>query len=122
MRIEALETKAVEELGIDIPTLIGEYGPDKDVPTFIETDEGEIVATELIPYRRDQQEKRLASAERSLNLLGKINPLALEEYNALEERLKFLAEQLEDLKRTKKDLLDIIKEVDDKGQEVFMEE
>lgn len=121
MRIEALETKAVEELGIDIPTLIGEYGPDKDVPTFIETDEGEIVATELIPYRRDQQEKRLASAERSLNLLGKINPLALEEYNALEERLKFLAEQLEDLKRTKKDLLDIIKEVDDKVQEVFME-
>jgi chromosome segregation protein len=121
MRIEALETKAVEELGIDVPTLIGEYGPDKDVPTFIETEEGEVVATELIPYRRDQQEKRLASAERSLNLLGKINPLALEEYNALEERLKFLAEQLEDLKRTKKDLLDIIKEVDDKVQEVFME-
>ena len=121
MRIEALETKAVEELGIDVATLISEYGPDKDVPTFIETDEGEIVATELIPYRRDQQEKRLASAERSLNLLGKINPLALEEYNALEERLKFLAEQLEDLKRTKKDLLDIIKEVDDKVQEVFME-
>ena len=121
MRIEALELKAVEELGIDVPTLISEYGPDKDVPTFIETDEGEVVATELIPYRRDQQEKRLASAERSLNLLGKINPLALEEYNALEERLKFLAEQLEDLKRTKKDLLDIIKEVDDKVQEVFME-
>ena len=121
MRIEALELKAVEELGIDTATLVAEYGPEKDVPTFIETDEGEIVATELIPYRRDQQEKRLASAERSLNLLGKINPLALEEYNALEERLKFLAEQLEDLKRTKKDLLDIIKDVDEKVQEVFME-
>ena len=121
MRIEQLETKAVEELGIDLQTLVNEYGPDKDVPTFIETEDGEIVATELIPYRRDQQEKRLASAERSLTLLGKINPLALEEYNALEERLKFLAEQLEDLKRTKKDLLDIIKEVDDKVQQVFME-
>ena len=121
MRIEQLETKAVEELGIDLQTLVSEYGPDKDVPTFIETEEGEIVATELIPYRRDQQEKRLASAERSLTLLGKINPLALEEYNALEERLKFLAEQLEDLKRTKKDLLDIIKEVDEKVQQVFME-
>ncbi len=121
MRIEALETKAVEELGIDVATLVGEYGPDKDVPTFIETDEGVIVATELIPYRRDQQEKRLAATERSLTLLGKINPLALEEYNALEERLKFLAEQLEDLKNTKKDLLDIIKEVDDKVQEIFMQ-
>jgi chromosome segregation protein len=49
MRVEALQTKAVEELGIDIPTLISEYGPDKDVPTFIETESGEIVATELIP-------------------------------------------------------------------------
>jgi chromosome segregation protein len=121
MRVEALQTKAVEELGIDIPTLVAEYGPDKDVPTFIETEDGEIVATELIPYRRDQQEKRLAATERSLTLLGKINPLALEEYNALEERLKFLAEQLEDLKRTKKDLLDIIKEVDDRVQQIFME-
>ncbi len=121
MRIEALETKAVEELGIDVATLVSEYGPDKDVPTFIETDEGVIVATELIPYRRDQQEKRLAATERSLTLLGKINPLALEEYSALEERLKFLAEQLEDLKNTKKDLLDIIKEVDDKVQEIFMQ-
>jgi chromosome segregation protein len=121
MRIEVLESKAVEELGTDVSTLINEYGPDKDVPTFIETDEGVIVATEMIPYRRDQQEKRLAATERSLTLLGKINPLALEEYSALEERLKFLAEQLEDLKNTKKDLLDIIKEVDDKVQEIFMQ-
>ena len=121
MRIEQLEAKAVEELGIDVQTLVSEYGPENDVPTFIETDDGQIVATELIPYRRDQQEKRLAATERSLALLGKINPLALEEYSALEERLRFLAEQLEDLKRTKKDLLDIIKEVDDRVQQIFME-
>ena len=121
MRIQVLESKAVEELGIDVTTLVNEYGPDKDVPTFIETESGEIVATEMVPYRRDQQEKRLAATERSLTLLGKINPLALEEYNALEERLKFLAEQLEDLKNTKKDLLDIIKEVDDRVQQIFME-
>ena len=121
LRIETLETKAVEEFGIDTTTLVNEYGPDNDVPTFHETDDGEIIATELVPYRRDQQEKRLASAERSLNLLGKINPLALEEFTSLEERLKFLAEQLEDLKNTKKDLLDIIKEVDDRVQSIFME-
>jgi chromosome segregation protein len=121
LRIETLEAKTVEEFGIDTSTLVSEYGPDKDVPTFHETDEGEIISTEMVPYRRDQQEKRLASAERSLNLLGKINPLALEEYTSLEERLKFLAEQLEDLKNTKKDLLDIIKEVDDRVQSIFME-
>jgi chromosome segregation protein len=121
LRIETLEIKTVEEFGIDTTTLVNEYGPENDVPTFHETDEGEIIATELVPYRRDQQEKRLASAERSLNLLGKINPLALEEFTSLEERLKFLAEQLEDLKNTKKDLLDIIKEVDDRVQSIFME-
>ncbi len=121
LRIEQLEGKAMEEFGVDAQTLFNEYGPDKDVPTFIEEEDGNLVQGDLIPYVREQQEKRLASAERSLALLGKINPLALEEYSSLEERLKYLAEQLEDLKKSKKDLLDIIKEVDDKVQEIFEE-
>jgi chromosome segregation protein len=121
LRIEQLEIKAMEEFGVDSSTLINEYGPDKDVATFIEDEEGNLSQGELIPYVREQQEKRLATAERSLALLGKINPLALEEYSSLEERLKYLAEQLEDLKKSKKDLLDIIKEVDDRVQEIFEE-
>jgi chromosome segregation protein len=121
MRIEQLEQRAVEELGVDVATLINEYGPANDVPTFVEDEEGNFVPGELIPYRRDQQEKRLIQAERSLNMLGKINPLALEEYTSLEERLRYLAEQLEDLKKTKRDLLDIVKEVDDKVQQIFQE-
>ncbi len=121
MRIEQLESKAVEELGVDVSTLVNEYGPHNDVPTFVEDDEGNFIPGDLLPYRREQQEKRLASAERSLNLLGKINPLALEEYTALEERLRYLAEQLEDLKKTRRDLLEIIKEVDDKVQQIFFE-
>ena len=121
LRIEALETKAIEELGVDVTTLVNEYGPENDVPTFVEDSEGNFVPGELIPYRREQQEKRLAQAERSLALLGKINPLALEEYSSLEERLRYLAEQLEDLKKTKRDLLEIIKEVDDKVQQIFKE-
>jgi chromosome segregation protein len=121
LRIEALASKALEDFGIDVETLQSEYGPHKDVPTFIETEDGQIIEGEHVPYRRDQQEKRLAQTEKALNLLGKINPLALEEYTSVEERLKFLTEQLEDLKRTKKDLLDIVKEVDDRVQSIFME-
>ena len=121
LRIEQLENRAVEELGIDVHTLVNEYGPINDVPTFVEDAEGNFVPGDLIPYRRDQQEKRLNQAERQLTLLGKINPLALEEYSSLEERLRYLAEQLEDLKKTKKDLLGIIKEVDDKVQQIFKE-
>jgi chromosome segregation protein len=72
-----------------------------------------------IPYVRAEQEKRAATAQRQLDQLGKVNPLALEEYAALEERHAFLANQLEDLKKTRRDLLTVVKEVDDRVQEVF---
>jgi chromosome segregation protein len=48
-----------------------------------------------------------------------VNPLALEEFAALEERHAFLATQLEDLKKTRRDLLTVVKEVDDRVQQVF---
>ena len=121
LRIEQLEIKAMEEFGVDSSSLVSEYGPDKPVPTFIEDESGNLSQGEFIPYVRQEQEKRLAGAEKSLALLGKINPLALEEFSSLEERLKYLADQLEDLKKSKKDLLDIIKSVDDKVQEIFEE-
>ena len=105
LRIEQLEEKVYEEFAIDAQTHLAEYGPEREVPTFVLDDEGQVIATEMIPYRRDQQEKRLAAAERSLAVLGKINPLALEEFTALEERSKYLTDQLEDLKATRRDLL-----------------
>jgi len=73
------------------------------------------------PYVRSEQEKRAKEAERQLALLGRVNPLALEEFQAMEERHKFLGEQLEDVKRTKSDLEQVIKEVDDRVQQVFAE-
>jgi chromosome segregation protein len=73
----------------------------------------------LIPYIREEQEKRAAEAERQLARLGKVNPLALEEYAALQERHQFLATQLDDLRKTRRDLLTVVKEVDDRVQEVF---
>ena len=48
-----------------------------------------------------------------------MNPLALEEFAALEERHQFLASQLEDLKNTRRDLLTVVKEVDDRILQVF---
>jgi chromosome segregation protein len=68
---------------------------------------------------REEQQKRLRTAERALAVLGKVNPLALEEFSALEERNKFLTEQYDDLKRTRRDLLDIVKEVDARVEQVF---
>jgi chromosome segregation protein len=121
LRMEALEAKALEELGIEVEALVAEYGPDKLIPQVAEPDAdgAETVPAEPRPYDRDEQTKRLRSAERALAMLGKVNPLALEEFSALEERHQFLSEQLDDLRRTRKDLLDIVDEVDAKVLEVL---
>jgi chromosome segregation protein len=71
------------------------------------------------PYVRAEQEKRLRAAERALAQLGKVNPLALEEFTALQERSAFLGQQLEDLTRTRKELLGIVRDVDARVLEVM---
>jgi chromosome segregation protein len=115
LRLEQMETRALDELGLEVDALIGEYGPDQPVPPGPEAEEGTLPE----PYDRAVQEKRARSAERQLNQLGKVNPLALEEFAALEERHAFLTSQLEDLKKTRRDLLTVVKEVDERVEQVF---
>jgi chromosome segregation protein len=125
MRIEALEVKVMEDFGIETEILLAEYGPSVLVPPSAVSPGDEVPADapapEPYPFVRAEQEKRLKAAERDLALLGKVNPLALEEFSAMEERHRFLTEQLDDLKRTRDDLLDIIKEVDSRVEQVFTE-
>jgi chromosome segregation protein len=125
MRIEQLQAKAAEEYGLDVEALVSEYGPDVPVPPTA----AELAAASAddkpepqpVPFDRPTQEKRASKAERELSLLGKVNPLALEEFAAMEERFKFLSDQLEDLKATRRDLLTVVKDVDDRILEVFTE-
>ncbi|MFE4418538.1 AAA family ATPase [Streptomyces sp. NPDC056817] len=127
LRIEQLETRALEELGVEPAGLMAEYGPHQLVPPSPPA-EGEQLPEDPQhprnrprPYVRAEQEKRLKAAERAYQQLGKVNPLALEEFAALEERHKFLSEQLEDLKKTRADLLQVVKEVDERVEQVFTE-
>ncbi len=123
MRIEQVQDKVLEDFGVDPDVLLAEYGPDQLVPPTPPSPGDEPPAQEPVayPFVRSEQEKRLRGAERDLALLGRVNPLALEEYSAMEERHNFLTEQLDDLKRTREDLLDIVKEVDARVQQVFSE-
>ncbi|MEV1171345.1 AAA family ATPase, partial [Nonomuraea sp. NPDC049784] len=108
LRLEQMEQRALEEFGVEVESLISEYGPEAPVP-----------GDPPVPYVREEQEKRARAAERQMNQLGKVNPLALEEFAALEERHAFLNSQLEDLKKTRRDLLTVVKEVDDRVEQMF---
>ncbi|MFG1958725.1 chromosome segregation protein SMC [Nonomuraea sp. NPDC049028] len=108
LRLEQLQQRALEEFGVEPESLISEYGPEAPVP-----------GDPPVPYVREEQEKRAKIAEKQMNQLGKVNPLALEEFAALEERHAFLNSQLEDLKKTRRDLLLVVKEVDDRVEQMF---
>ena len=113
LRLAQLAEHALEEFGVEVDALVAEYGPEVPVPVI-----GDEAA---LPSRFDRAtaERRAADAQRQLDRLGKVNPLALEEYEALTERHTFLATQLDDLRKTRRDLLTVVKEVDDRVQEVF---
>ena len=122
LRLEALVGRSVEELGIDPEALVDEYGPHRDVPVVRAPGaEPDPEAPTAVPYVREQQERRLAAAERALTVLGRVNPLALEEFTALEERHRFLTEQLADLRKSRADLLQIVADVDERVEQVFAE-
>jgi chromosome segregation protein len=130
LRIEQLEQHALEQFGMAAADLVAEYGPEAPLPpTELEMAEYEqakergeqVTAPAPMPYDRPTQERRAKKAERELAELGRVNPLALEEFAALEERYNFLSTQLEDVKAARKDLLDVIADVDDRILQVFAE-
>jgi chromosome segregation protein len=113
LRLQQLAEHALEEFGVEEDALVAEYGPQVPVP---------VIGDEDAPpsrFERIAAERRAAEAQKLLDRLGKVNPLALEEYEALTERHNFLATQLEDIRKTRRDLLTVVKEVDDRVQEVF---
>jgi len=121
LRIEALEERVGVELGLDPEALVAEYGPQQPVPvlTALGGDNGDSDASRFVPYDRAEQVARMRKADRALAELGRVNPLALEEFSALEERHAFLTEQMEDLRKTRRDLLDIVSDVDARVEQVF---
>ena len=130
LRIEQLEEQIVESFAITPDDLIAEYGPDVPMPpSALEIAEYEqakergdqVVAPAPMPFDRRTQETRAKRAQRDLNTLGKVNPLALEEFAALEERYNFLSAQLEDVKGARADLLAVVEEVDARILQVFTE-
>ncbi|MBO3663942.1 chromosome segregation protein SMC [Microbacterium stercoris] len=126
VHITSLLERVASELGLNEEILVAEYGPDQPVPRdaseVAEQDSDPHAAEGMIAtirYDRRMQERRLKDAERKLSQLGRVNPLALEEFAALEQRHKFLTEQLDDLVSTRRDLMTIIADLDERMQVIF---
>ena len=128
LRWQQLSDRSAAEFALVPDDLIAEFGPDVPVPPSaadmaeFETarERGEsVIAPAPVPFDRETQERRARRADKDLAVLGKVNPLALEEFAALEERHAFLSTQLDDIKSTRRDLMTVVKEVDEKILEVF---
>ena len=118
LHVTSLLERVQSELGLHEEVLIAEYGPDQPIPgdptPGVEQEDDTATA-----FDRTVQKRRLQDAERKLTQLGRVNPLALEEFAALEQRHSFLTEQLADLTETRKDLMTIIGELDERMQTIF---
>ncbi|MEE6389758.1 chromosome segregation protein SMC [Microbacterium paraoxydans] len=121
LHLNSLLERVSSELALDEDVLVAEYGPDQLVPRDpgAEPADGELLDDTAIPFDRRIQQRRLADAERKLAQLGRVNPLALEEFAALEQRHAFLTTQLADLTQTRQDLLTIIADLDERMQTIF---
>ncbi|UPL15480.1 chromosome segregation protein SMC [Microbacterium galbinum] len=121
LHLTGLLERVASELALDEDILVAEYGPDQPVPRDVAevSDDHEIDVDLTIPFDRRIQQRRLADAERKLAQLGRVNPLALEEFAALEQRHAFLTEQLADLTQTRQDLMTIIADLDERMQTIF---
>ncbi|MCH9274761.1 chromosome segregation protein SMC [Bifidobacterium amazonense] len=139
---EQIERRVADELGSGLDELIRDYGPDVPVPvlddagrpvpegeragdptaehTAARTDDaGEPSGFRTVPYVRDEQVARLEKAKRDLAALGKVNPLATEEYEALEARNRYLKGQRDDVAKSRDDLMQLIRDLDGTMVDVF---
>lgn len=121
LRVEDLQRRALEELSLEPEQLLAEFGPQMLVPMLpLDPDQVEkAAAAEPSAYVRAEQERALVKALKDLEKLGRVNPLALEEHEALASRHKFLVDQVQDLKSSKADLLRIVQDVDRLVEEAF---
>lgn len=126
-----LTQKVADTLGMDMDELVEQYSPDHPVPVLSpehaaapgehqsEAQNEDQAAPATVPYVRQEQVKRLERAQHDLKALGKVNPLAAEEYEALNARNQYLHDQRDDVAKSRQDLLKLVQDLDQTMVSVF---
>ena len=112
LTLEQLEEEYSEQLPVDVPA---DEASENDASENAATE----TASETTEASTESVRARLKATRAELEALGAINPLALEEYEALSERHAYLNQQIEDLKATRRDLNTVMDEVSSHIAEVF---
>lgn len=117
LTLEQLEEEYFEQLPVDVPADEASENAtsENNAPENTATE----TASETTEASTESVRARLKATRTELEALGAINPLALEEYEALSERHAYLNQQIEDLKATRRDLNTVMDEVSSHIAEVF---
>lgn len=117
LTLEQLEEEYSEQLPVDVPA--GETTENAASENTATENTATETASETTEASTESVRARLKATRAELEALGAINPLALEEYEALSERHAYLNQQIEDLKATRRDLNTVMDEVSSHIAEVF---
>lgn len=117
LTLEQLEEEYSEQLPVDVPA--GETVENAVSENTATEHTATETASETAEASTESVRARLKATRAELEALGAINPLALEEYEALSERHAYLNQQIEDLKATRRDLNTVMDEVSSHIAEVF---
>ena len=117
LTLEQLEEEYSEQLPVDVPA--GETSENAASENAASENTATETASETTEAPTESVRARLKATRAELEALGAINPLALEEYEALSERHAYLNQQIEDLKATRRDLNTVMDEVSSHIAEVF---
>ena len=117
LTLEQLEEEYSEQLPVDVPA--GETSENAASENAASENTATETASETTEASTESVRARLKATRAELEALGAINPLALEEYEALSERHAYLNQQIEDLKATRRDLNTVMDEVSSHIAEVF---
>ena len=117
LTLEQLEEEYSEQLPVDVPA--DEASENVASENAASENTATETASETAEASTESVRARLKATRAELEALGAINPLALEEYEALSERHAYLNLQIEDLKATRRDLNTVMDEVSSHIAEVF---